>query len=170
MSVSGSPRLIDRINPVKPLLLITSCLAITALFPGCSRQADSRAAAAPTITATETKSEPGVVELGAAKATRGEDNLVKFEIPYKFTSGAPVKTYLLEISFPNTMNVGRRTIEGWELKSEGVISTRVELIEPTATTFVIVLSEADSPDRGYKRNSNELTGEVETLPAKSPST
>jgi hypothetical protein len=149
----------------------TWCIAAAAVLSGCGSQTNPGASAAsPTITATEVKSEPGVIELSSAKATQAENNLVKFEIQYKFTSGAPVKNYLLEISFPGTSNVGRKTMEHWELKPEGVIKTSVELLEPMAGKFVIVMSEADSPDRGYKRNSNQLTGEIELLPEKSPST
>jgi hypothetical protein len=146
------------------------CFAVAALLPGCSPQAKSNPAGATAITATETKSEPGVVELSDPKVTRADDNLIKIEFQYKFTSGSPVKTYLLEMSFPGTNERGQKPMEGWELKQEGVIKTSVQVGDPEAVTkYSIVMSEADSPDRGYTRNSNELTGELEPLDAKSPS-
>jgi hypothetical protein len=152
------------------LLKLTWCVAATAVLPGCGARTNTSAAAAPpAITATEAKTEPGVVELSNPKATRAENNLINFEIHYKFTSGAPVKNYLLEISFPDTKNIGRKPMENWELKPEGVIKTSVELLEPTVSRFIVVMSEADSPDRGYTRNSNELTGELAPLDAKPPS-
>lgn len=137
-----------------------SCLAALALLSGCGSKAKP-AATAPAITATATKVEPGIVELSSPKVTRGENNRINFEISYKFTSGAPVKTYQLEMSFPGTKERGFKQMESWELKPEGVIKTAVEVGDPTVSKFLIVLSEADSPDRGFKRNSNELTGELE---------
>src|SRR5687767_9119194 len=91
---------------------LACCLAVVALLPGCGAQAKSNPTA-PAIAAKETKSEPGVVELSDPKVTRGEDNLIKFEIQYNFKSGSPVKTYLLEMSFPGTKERGEKPIEGW---------------------------------------------------------
>jgi hypothetical protein len=144
------------------------CLAALALLSGCGSKAKP-GATAPTITATATKAEPGVVELSSPKVTRGENNRINFEISYKFTSGAPVKIYQLEMSFPGTNERGFKQMESWELKPEGVIKTAVEVGDPTVSKFRIVLSEADSPDRGFTRNSNELTGELEPLAPKTPS-
>ncbi|QDT56974.1 hypothetical protein Pan44_50370 [Caulifigura coniformis] len=146
------------------------CLTVAAYLPGCNPQAKSPPSGPPAITATETKSEPGVVELSDPKVTPGDDNLIKIEFHYRFTSGSPVKTYLLEMSFPGTNERGQKAMEGWELKPEGVIKTAVQVGDPKAVTkYSIVMSEADSPDRGYTRNSNELTGELESLDSESSS-
>lgn len=150
------------------LLQFVGGLAALAFLSGCGSQTKPPAKA-PAITATATKVEPGVVELSSPKVTRGGDNRINFEIKYKFTAGAPVKNYQLEMSFPGTNERGFKAMESWELKPEGVIKTAVEVGDPTVSKFLIVLSEADSPDRGYTRNSNELTGEVEPVAPQPPS-
>jgi hypothetical protein len=51
-------------------------------------------------------------------------------------------------------------MEKWELKAEGVIKDGVVLSKPPVQTFEIRVSEADSPQNGYKPNSNTVSGTV----------
>ncbi|MDZ4683546.1 MAG: hypothetical protein SH850_00560 [Planctomycetaceae bacterium] len=126
--------------------------------------AETPAPAATTSTVIET-AEPGVVELTNATAKYGDDNIVRFEIAYKFTSGAPVKHYQCDILFPGTNNRGIKPMDAWEVKPEGVIKTGIEVADDTVRDFSITFAEADSPDRGYKVISNTLTGVIEPPPA-----
>jgi hypothetical protein len=104
--------------------------------------------------------EPGQIELSDPQVTFVEPNQVRFEVRYKFTKGKPSKYYLCEISFPGTPNHGAKPMEKWELKAEGVIKDGVVLSKPPVQTFEIRVSEADSPQNGYKPNSNTVSGTV----------
>ncbi|HUQ71066.1 MAG TPA: hypothetical protein VM165_16185 [Planctomycetaceae bacterium] len=123
--------------------------------------AETPAPAATTSTVIE-NAEPGVVELTSATAKYAADNIVRFEIAYKFTSGSPVKFYQCDIQFPGTTNRGFKPMEAWEVKPEGVIKTGIEVADDAVKDFSITFAEADSPDRGYKVISNTLTGEIES--------
>ena len=112
-------------------------------------------------TAVLTESRPGAVELLQATATLDELNVVRFEIAYRFTSGAPTKTYLCEIAFPGADQWGTKPLEAFELESEGVIRTGIEVGDQPVREFEVTLSEADSPDQGYHLISNRLTGVVQ---------
>jgi hypothetical protein len=72
-----------------------------------------------------------------------------------------VKYYLCEISFPDTPNHGTKPMEKWELKSEGTIRDGIVLSKPPVKTFEIRISEAWSPQDGYKKISNVLSGTVQ---------
>lgn len=119
-----------------------------------------RAAAAP-----DTMSKPperGAVELVDAKATLDDLNVVNFEIQYRFTAGSPTKFYLCTIAFPGTDQWGVKPLESYEMSSEGVITTGIEVGENPVEAFEITLSEADSPDQGYHLISNTLRGSVQS--------
>src|SRR5262249_188829 len=105
--------------------------------------------------------EPGEIALSDPKVTLAEPNRVRFEVRYRFTKGKPDKYYLCEISFPGTPNHGAKPMESWELKSEGVIRDGIVLHKPPVQTFEIRVSEADSPQKGYKKISNVGRGGVE---------
>ena len=51
-------------------------------------------------------------------------------------------------------------MESWELKAEGVIKDGIVLSSPPVETFEIRVSEADSPQNGYKLISNVVRGPV----------
>ena len=104
--------------------------------------------------------EPGAMELSNPKVTLHEDNLVQFEVKYQFTKGKPDRYYLCEISFPGTKNHGAKPMACWELKSEGVIKDAITLTMPPVQTFEIKVSEAVSPQDGYKKISNVVAGQV----------
>ena len=137
------------------LLLVPFAL----LFTGCGPQA-----AAPGTPAVQTtrpvSTEPGEIELSDPKVTFVQPNLVRFEVSYRFTKGKPDKYYLCEILFPGTPNHGAKPMESWELKPEGVIEDGIVLSKPPAQTFEIRVSEADSPQNGYKTISNVVSGPV----------
>src|SRR5262249_51235871 len=103
---------------------------------------------------------PGEIELSDPKVTFAGPNKVRFEVRYRFTKGKPDKYYLCEISFPGTPNHGAKPMETWELKSEGVIKDEVPLFKPPVQTFEIRMSEADSPQNGYTKISNVVSGPV----------
>ncbi|MCI0701431.1 MAG: hypothetical protein L0241_10155 [Planctomycetia bacterium] len=104
--------------------------------------------------------EPGEIELSDPQVTFTEPNQVRFEVRYRFTKGKPDKYYMCEVSFPGTMNHGAKPMESWELKSEGVIKDGITLSKPPVQTFEIRVSEADSPQKGYKTISNVVSGPV----------
>jgi hypothetical protein len=105
---------------------------------------------------------PGRIELFDPKVTLVEPNLVQFEVKYRFTQGRPDKYYSFDVFFPGTNNHGVKTIDSWELKPEGVIRDGIELRHPGAKTFEIYMSETTSPQLGYKKFSNVLTGEIQS--------
>ena len=104
--------------------------------------------------------EPGEIELSEPQVTFTEPNQVRFEVRYRFTKGKPDKYYMCEVSFPGTPNHGAKPMESWELKSEGVIKDGIVLSKPPVQTFEIRVSEADSPQNGYKPISNVVSGSV----------
>jgi hypothetical protein len=129
------------------------------LLSGCRQQvAVPDPAPAQTVRAGPT--EPGEIELYDPQVTLGQDNRIRFEVHYRFTKGRPEKYYLCEISFPGTTNHGAKPMESWELKSEGIIKDGLLLHKPPVKTFEIRVSEADSPQDGYKKISNVVRGEV----------
>jgi hypothetical protein len=134
-------------------------LALAILCMGCARQAP-----APIIVSTQqtdpVDTEPGEMELSDPKVTFTEPNLVRFEVTYRFTRGKPTKYYLCEITFPGTKNHGAKPMENWELKTEGVIKDGIILSKPPVRKFEIRVSEADSPQQGYRKISNVISGEV----------
>ncbi len=138
--------------------LLLVCLAV--LFTGCGRSAVApNPAVVPTASLVPT--EPGEIELSDPKVTFAESNTVRFEVRYRFTKGKPDKYYLCEVSFPGTANHGAKPMESWELKSEGVIKDGIVLSKPPVQTFEIRVSEADSPQDGYKQISNVVRGPVQ---------
>jgi hypothetical protein len=146
-------------RPAGGLLLVA--LAVPVL--GCARPAAAPGVA--TVATTRAVSaEPGRIELSDPKVTFEQPNLVRFEVRYRFTQGKPDKYYLCEVSFPGTTNRAAKTMESWELKPEGVIKDGIVLATPPVTTFEIRVSEADSPQDGYKPISNVLSGPVKPGP------
>jgi hypothetical protein len=104
---------------------------------------------------------PALIELSGAKAKLIEPELVEFEVKYRFAEGQPQQTYACEITFPGTPNHGIRKMEGWELKSEGMIRDRVTLSKGGAKSFAIHMSEAPSRRDAYKKISNVVTGSID---------
>jgi hypothetical protein len=141
-------------RPSGRLLLVPFAVLVL----GCGQQGATQNTVV--VTAEPVSAEPGAIELSDPKVTFTEPNLVQFEVRYRFTKGKPVKHYLCEVTFPGTPNAGTKPIEGWELKSEGVIKDGIVLSQPPVTTFEIRMSEADSPDEGYKPISNVVSGPV----------
>jgi hypothetical protein len=132
---------------------------VTALASACSHK-PAAPVAVPVI------SDPGPqipceVELFDAKATLTEPKIVRFEVKYRFTKGKPDKFYACTISFPGTPNLGRRTMQNWQLQAEGVIKDGVALSQPGVKTFEIVMGEAPSGQDSYSKISNVVRGPVE---------
>jgi hypothetical protein len=119
------------------------------------------AAPAVTVQANPTSTEPGEIELFEPKATLAPMNRVRVEVRYRFTKGRPDKYYLWEISFPGTTNHGAAPMDSWQLKPEGVFLDIVQLNKLPVEKFEIRLSEAESPQNGYKIISNVASGKVE---------
>ena len=132
---------------------------VALLLAGCGRHPAAPAPANVTVTQA-VPTEPGEIALSDAKVTFAEPNMVRFEVSYRFTKGKPDKYYMCEISFPGTPNHGAKSMESWELKSEGVIKDGIVLHKPPVKTFEIHVSEAESPQNGYKTISNVLGGPV----------
>jgi hypothetical protein len=129
------------------------------LFMGCGQRALPPNPVV--VHATQTgPSDPGQIELSDPKMTLQEPDRAQFEVKYRFTKGKPEKYYLCEISFPGTSNHGAKPMESWELKPEGVIRDGIVLHKLPVQTFEICVSEADSPQNGYKKISNVVRGQV----------
>jgi hypothetical protein len=140
---------------------LAGCLSLVAfaiLLAGCGQQAEAPGTVAQVNRPVSTK--PGEIELSDPVVTLAESNTVRFEIKYRFIQGNPEKYYLCEISFPGTPNYGVKPMESWELKSQGVIKDTIVLFKPPVQTFEIRMSEADSPQNGYKIISNVVSGPV----------
>ena len=133
-------------------------VALLALCPACGDAPAPGPAAEASVPSGPP--EPGQIELSDPVVTFAEGNRVRFEVKYRFTKGRPSKYYLCEISFPGTPNHGAKPLESWELKAEGVIKDGVVLSKPPVQTFEIRVSEADSPQDGYKLISNVVSGPV----------
>jgi hypothetical protein len=138
-----------------------AALAIVLLVgSGCGKPEDSQPAVDAKVNEPASR-EPGEIELTSATVTFSEPNIARFEVQYRFTKGKPDKYYLCEISFPGTPNHGAKPMEKWELKSEGTIRDGIVLSKPPVTKFEIRISEAWSPQDGYKKISNVLSGAVQ---------
>lgn len=135
------------------------CLAV--LYSGCTPKPgvpprlQSQAPAPPPADPT-----PSVVLLSDPKVTRVEADMVRFEVNYRFTQGKPVNWYTCTISFPGTANHAVKSMQGWELKAEGVLVDKVQLFKPGATTFVMHLEEAPTQRGPFHKISNEATGTI----------
>lgn len=108
----------------------------------------------------QVSAEPGEIELSEPKVTRKAPDLIEFEVRYRFIKGRPDKYYMCDVSFPGTPNHAAKSMESWELKPEGVIKDGIRLVEPPVDKFEIRVSEAVSPQDGYKLISNVVCGEV----------
>jgi len=134
-------------------------VALVVLVSGCGR----KAAAPPPFdlqASLEESDGPNEVELSDPKVTLVEPTLVQFEVKYRFTQGRPNQYHACDISFPGTPNHAVKMMDTWELKAEGVIKDGVVLSKPPVRTFEIRVSEADSPQNGYKKISNVVRGPV----------
>ena len=128
------------------------------LLMGCSTEAEPPKVAVSTVIED---AGPGVVELSNAVARMTDDNVIRFEIPYKFVSGSLKKFFVCEIEFPGTTDKGVKQIDSWDIAQEGIVTTGIQVSSPDVKTFSITMSEAESPDQGFKVISNTLTGEVQ---------
>jgi len=137
------------------------------LFGGCPDQPPAPARVGPgtaaenVVTTKVVSTEPGQIELSQPRATFSPPNLVRFEVKYRFTQGQPSKYYLCEVTFPGTENLGARPMYSYDLKADGVIQDGIILAKPPVEKFEIRVSEADSPQDGYKLISNVVSGTVE---------
>jgi hypothetical protein len=134
-------------------------VSLALLFTGCGKQADAPGTGAARTT-RPVATEPGEIELSEPKVTFTEPNRVQFEVKYRFVKGRPDKYYLCDISFPGTPNHAAKPMESWELKPEGLIKDGIVLSKPPVKTFEIKVSEATSPQDGYKKISNVVKGAV----------
>jgi hypothetical protein len=115
----------------------------------------------PVIAVEPVSTTPGDIELSDAKATLVDGKVVQFEVRYRFSKGKPDKYYSCDVSFPGTPNHGVRMMSSWELKTEGVLKDGIVLSKPPVTSFEIHMSEAVSPQDGYNKISNVVSGKVE---------
>jgi hypothetical protein len=139
-------RLAGRLTPL--LLLLSGC---------------GQPTAGPVVTtqAVPPSTEPGEMELSEPKVTFSPPNRVRFEVRYRFTKGRPDKYYLCEVTFPGTSNHAAKPMESWELKPAGVIKDTIILSNPPVEKFEVRVSEAESPQNGYKNISNVVSGPVQ---------
>jgi hypothetical protein len=136
-------------------------LLLMVVIPGCSRPLPTTPSTDAVAEVVERTIEPTHVELTEATATINELNVIQFQVNYKFTSGKPVKFYMVEFGFPGTDHRRQKAMEAWEMKPEGWVKSGVELPEgESPVEFTVTLSEADSPDRGYSVISNTLNGRI----------
>src|SRR5690606_916654 len=87
--------------------------------------------------------------------------IVRFTIHYRFTSGAPTKFYQCDITFVDADRYGIKPMMAYELSPAGSFTTGIEVGDAPVKEYTITMSEAESPDRGYKLISNTLRGEVD---------
>ncbi len=144
------------------IISVWYCMMI-GFLAGCNAEIAKPKTATQThaITATVTDPTPGVVEITSVKAQRNTENIVSFEVEYKFTSGKPIKNYMLNLGFPGTSIAGQKPMDSWEVKPEGTIKTGLPVADIEAMSYEVTFSEADSPDRGYTIISNKFAGVIE---------
>lgn len=142
-------------------------LLLTSLLVGCPQSVSTPDPVVVTVT-DPVPTEPGEMELFDAKVTLEPSSIVRFEVHYRFTKGKPDKYYLCEISFPGTSNHGAKPMERWELKPEGVIKDGIILSRLPVQKYEIRVSEAESPQNGYKKISNVLSGTVQVADGARP--
>jgi len=119
-------------------------------------------ATVPVIRATTAgPAEPGAIELSEPRAHFGPDDVLQFEVKYRFTSGGPTNFYCAEVQFPGSESFGVKYMEGWELKPEGTLRDGLILQSPDVEDFEIRVTEAFLPQDGYKPISNVVRGKVE---------
>ena len=140
-----------------------SCWIVIGSLAGCNAEVARPKAvrSAPPITATVADPTPGVVEIISVTAKRRPENIIFFEVAYKFTSGSPIKNYMLNLGFPGTSVAGHKPMDAWEVKPEGTIKTGLPVADIEAMSYEVTFSEADSPDRGYTIISNKFAGVIE---------
>ena len=103
---------------------------------------------------------PSVVELQKVDAFIDADDILRLEVFYKFTSGAPTKHYMCSVKFPNSERTMTKYMTAAELTKEGSFKTAIEAGEMPPQVFELVLGEAESPDQGFDDISNTVTGPV----------
>jgi len=133
-------------------------IPVFVLFLGC--RSESSGPATDFVSTEVVSTEPGEILLSNAQVTMTDPNRIQFEVHYRFTKGKPDKYYMCEVSFPGTQNQASKPMERWQLQAEGVIRDGFRLPQPPVDTFEIRVSEADSPQNGYKLISNVVTGKV----------
>lgn len=101
---------------------------------------------------------PSVVELQKVDAIVDREGIVRLQIHYKFTSGAPTRHYLCKIRFPDIDRTIAKFMSAGELSREGAFKAAIEAGETPPESYEVVLSEAESPDAGFDPISNTLTG------------
>ncbi len=133
-------------------------LFLVVLVSGCGKKTT---APMPTLVVQHAEQMPGEIELSDAKAVFVEPDIVQIEVKYRFTKGKPDKLYSCDVVFPGTENRGVKPMKSWELQTEGVIRDKFQLSKPGAKTFEISMSETDSPQLGYKKISNVVSGPIQ---------
>lgn len=131
---------------------------------GCQGEAPAKTATqasrAPAAKIAVEDAGPSVVELQKVDAFVDPNDILRLEVFYKFTSGAPTKHYLCSVKFPNTDRIMTKYMTAAELTKEGSFKTAIEAGEMPPQIFELVLGEAESPDQGFDDISNTLTGPI----------
>ncbi len=143
------------------LRYLTGCwllVPVLVLATGCGHKP---AAPIVPVISQEELAVPNEIELFDAKATLVEPNLVQIEVKYRFTKGRPNKAFLCDIFFPGTPNHAAKSMDSWQMKPEGVIKDGVVLSKPPVKEFEIYISEAVTPQDGFKKVSNVIRGPVQ---------
>lgn len=135
-------------------------IPLVGLALGCG-QKPAPSAPIQVLVAPDVPPTPGEIQLSDPKVVFLEPTLVQFEVQYRFTKGQPDKYYACDISFPGTLNHGVKPMDSWELKAEGVIRDKVVLSKPGVKSFEIQISESSSPQDGYQKISNVVSGPVQ---------
>jgi len=166
-----SPPVTDESLLVRPTsLLLVSALGLSIFGCGPAKAPSSSPPAQTEARVVDVG--PTKVELGPAKAAwrEPEAEVVKFEIPYQFTSGSPLKVYQCRVTFPDQGAAGVKPMEAWELKQEGVIRTGIPANGQLVKAYKIEFWEAEAPDKAFYLVSNTVTGEVPPPPPAAPRT
>ncbi len=62
------------------------------------------------VSAPSEKSEVGLHD---AQVVFEPPGLLRFEVHYRFTKGQPTMSYMCDLSFPGTNNLGKKPLEAW---------------------------------------------------------
>lgn len=152
----------ERMQRLRILWFAVACFVAT----GCQDESESVATQANgnSLAATSPRPKatgPSKVELTDATAKLDELGIVRFDIHYEFTSGGPTKFYQCDITFIDADRYGIKPMMADELAQSGSFKTGIEVEDAPVKEYEITLSEAESPDQGYRLISNTLRGEVD---------
>ncbi len=136
-------------------------LSLFLLASGCGQNSSEPPRAAAPVAVVESEPPvPGEMELSDPKATFRDEEVVLFQVKYRFTKGKPDKFYQCTILFPGTTSAGIKDMERSELQAEGVIKDGVRTYKNPVKAYEISVAEGPSQLGPWRKMSNVVSGTI----------